>query len=271
MQSLSRGTNIGVAVGVISEFILAEQTCLDRRASLGTRHIGFHPSLLASLDFLDLEITLVGHDVDFLDAENLLRWLRCLRQQPHVDNLVGDLLLDNEFVLGIHRDLNVVAHGNPCVCRHRPAVGVGEGDLVLSSLIQTGQHLLASRAPLADRGDLLRQVLDTRATGFALGGIALVETLKVIIELGVSEFDELGERRASKVTILVVDGVDPSAVYGEQFATEQIQLTAQQNELPEDRAEGIVIDAAEVGDGLEVGFQVAQQPDHLDVAVAFGL
>ena len=78
------------------------------------------------------------------------------------------------------------------------------------------------RAPLADRGDLLCQVLDTRAARFALGGIALVETLKVIVELCVSEFDELGQRRAGEVAILVVDGRDPSAVYREQFATEQI-------------------------------------------------
>jgi hypothetical protein len=39
---------------------------------------------------------------------------------------------------------------------------------------------------LADRGDLLGQVLDPRATCLALGGIALVQTLEVIVELGVS-------------------------------------------------------------------------------------
>jgi hypothetical protein len=31
-----------------------------------------------------------------------------------------------------------------------------------------------------------------------------------------------------------------------------------------------VVDAAEIGDGLEVGLQVPQQPDHLDVAMALG-
>jgi len=33
----------------------------------------------------------------------------------------------------------------------------------------------------------------------------LVEPLKVIIELGVSEFDELGQRRAGEIAVLVVD------------------------------------------------------------------
>jgi hypothetical protein len=51
------------------------------------------------------------------------------------------------------------------------------------------QHLLASRAPLADRGDLLGQVLDPRATCFDLAGIALVQTLEAIVEFGVGKSD----------------------------------------------------------------------------------
>jgi hypothetical protein len=31
-----------------------------------------------------------------------------------------------------------------------------------------------------------------------------------------------------------------------------------------------VVDAPEVGDGLEVGLQVPQQPDHFDIAVGLG-
>jgi hypothetical protein len=35
-----------------------------------------------------------------------------LCQQPHIDNLVGDLLFDDQLALGINGDLHVVAHGN---------------------------------------------------------------------------------------------------------------------------------------------------------------
>src|SRR5215213_1691528 len=34
--------------------------------------------------------------------------------------------------------------------------------------------------------------------------------------------------------------------------------------------QGLVIDAAEIRYGLEVGLQMAEQPDHLDIAVGFG-
>src|SRR5258707_9326840 len=44
---------------------------------------------------------------------------------------------------------------------------------------------------------------------------------------------------------------------------------AQQHELAEDRAEGRMIVAAEVGNRFEV-FQMPQQPDHLDVAMGLG-
>ncbi|MEA2726823.1 MAG: hypothetical protein QOF70_1298, partial [Acetobacteraceae bacterium] len=77
------------------------------------------------LDILDLEITLVGDDVDRFDTEDLFRRLCRLRQQPssghstklrlteplaslaHVEDLVGDLLLDEQLVLHIDRDLSV--------------------------------------------------------------------------------------------------------------------------------------------------------------------
>src|SRR5271165_3078311 len=62
MKTLTRRANITVAGCVVMEFILAEQTRLDRGASLGTRHVGHDPGLLAGLDVLDLEITLVGYD-----------------------------------------------------------------------------------------------------------------------------------------------------------------------------------------------------------------
>ena len=104
----------------------------------------------------------------------------------------------------------------------------------------------------------------------ALGGIALVEPLQIVVELGVGQFDELRQRRAGEVAVLVVDRLDPGAVHRQQFAAEQVQLTAQQHELAEHRAEGVAVVAPEIGDGLEVRLQVPQQPDHLDVAMGLG-
>jgi hypothetical protein len=66
--------------------------------------------------------------------------------------------------------------------------------------------------PLPNRGDLLGQVLDPRAACCALGGVALVEALKIVLELGVSGFDELGQRPPREIAILVVDRLDPVQV-----------------------------------------------------------
>ena len=142
--------------------------------------------------------------------------------------------------------------------------------MLLSGSIQMRQHLLASRAPLADRGDLLGQVLDPRATCLALGGIALVQTLEVIVELGVGKSDELSQRCAGEVAVFVVDRLDPRAVYRDQLPAKQVQLAAEQHKLAEDWAEGASVIASEIGDGLEVGFQMSQQPDHFDVAMGLG-
>ena len=82
----------------------------------------------------------------------------------------------------------------------------------------------------------------------------MVEPAQVVVELGVGKTDELLQGRSRKVTILVVDSLDPGAVDGEQLLAEQVQLAAQQHELAEHRAEGLVIDPAEISYGLEVGF-----------------
>ena len=131
MKTLTCGTEEAVAGWVVAELILAEQARSDRRTTLRARHIRVDPGLLAGLDVLDLEITPVGDDRDPLHAENLLCRFGGLCQQTHIHNLVGDLLLDDQLVLGVDRDLHVVAHRNMRVRRHRSAVGVGERDLAL--------------------------------------------------------------------------------------------------------------------------------------------
>ena len=103
-----------------------------------------------------------------------------------------------------------------------------------------------------------------------LGGITRVEALKVVVELGIGQPDELGQRCPREIAILVVHGLDPRAIHRQQLPAEQVQLAAQQHELAEHRAKGVAVIAAEIGDGLEVRLQVTQQPDHLDIAVGLG-
>src|SRR5947209_16619796 len=99
MKTLTRWADVTVAVWFIAKLIFTEVACLDRRSALRTRHIGHDPGLLAGLDVLNLEIALVGNGFDGLDAQDFLRRFSGLRQQTHVDNLVGNLLLDDQLVL----------------------------------------------------------------------------------------------------------------------------------------------------------------------------
>src|SRR5215469_3277709 len=96
MKTLAGRANVTVAVCVVAEFILAKQARLDRGTSLWTGHVGRDPGLLAGLDVLDLEVTLVGHGIDRRDTKDILRRLRSPRQQTHVDDLVGDLLFHED-------------------------------------------------------------------------------------------------------------------------------------------------------------------------------
>jgi hypothetical protein len=150
--------------------------------------------------------------------------------------------------------------------RHRSAVGVGERNLALPRLVQFRQHVFVPLTPLANRGYLLGQVLDPRAACRTLRGVAPVEALKIVLELGVGGFDEPGQGRPREIAILVVDRLDPRAIHCEQLPAKQVQLPTQQHKFAEHVAQGISVVAPKVGDRLQVGLQVPQQPDHLDIA-----
>src|SRR5271167_5164956 len=119
--------------------------------------------------------------------------------------------------------------------------GTTPRDLALASLLQFRQHLLVPLPPLLDCSDLLGQVFDARAVLPTLGGVALVEALKIVIELGVSGFDELGKGRPREIAILVVDCLDPRAIHRQQLAAKQVQLATEQHKFTEHLAEGIAV------------------------------
>jgi hypothetical protein len=67
---------------------------------------------------------------------------------------------------------------------------------------------------------------------------------------------------------LFVDGLDARSIHSEEFAPEQIEPPAQDDELPEHGPKSGAIAAAEIGDRFEIRLQASQQPDQLDVAVS---
>ena len=78
MKALTCWAQEAVAGWVVAELIFTEQARSHRRTTLRTRHVRFDPGFLAGLDVFDLEITLVDHDRDCLDAKDFFCRLRGL-------------------------------------------------------------------------------------------------------------------------------------------------------------------------------------------------
>src|SRR3954467_2345377 len=129
---------------------------------------------------------------------------------------------------------------------------------IWSSPVSSSRSSIAwQRAAGTDRGDLLGQALPPRACGRRLCPVALVEALQIVVELGVGPLDERGQRGPREVAVLVVDRLEPRAVDRQQLAPEQVEFPAQQHQRAKDLPEGMTVVAAEVGNGLEVGLEVA--------------
>ena len=86
----------------------------------------------AGHDILGLEVALVRYDIDCRNLQHGAGRRHGLGQQPHVENLAAHLLLDDQLVLYVNRELDIVAHADPGVPCHGPAVGIGQGYLVVT-------------------------------------------------------------------------------------------------------------------------------------------
>ena len=90
------------------------------------------------------------------------------------------MLLDDQLVLGVERDLGVVAHADFRVRGHRPAVRVGQRDLALIAALQLLEHFLVARFALLQRSNLLGQVLRPTATRPILLGIGPAQAAQIV-------------------------------------------------------------------------------------------
>jgi hypothetical protein len=79
---------------------------------------------LTGLGVRGLEAAAVGDDIDGVDVQNLACRFCRLRQKPHVDDLVGHRLLDDQLVLRVDGELDVVADAGPWYAR--PWRGCGD-------------------------------------------------------------------------------------------------------------------------------------------------
>src|SRR5262249_201689 len=121
---------------------------------------------------------------------------------------------------------------------------------------ETFQHRPITVALVAQRGDFIRKVSDARPSCSALGNIAFIEALEIILEPFVGGLDEFREGGAAEIAILVFDRLDARPINRQQFAPEQIETPAQDHKLPENLFERGMVLRAKVRNRLKSGFSV---------------
>jgi hypothetical protein len=90
----------------------------------------------ACANLLAVEIAAICDGIELLRSENGLRLLRHGGELRAIRADIGDLVRDDQMVLGLDRDLHVVADdaGASAARRHRARVGIGERDLLIGAL-----------------------------------------------------------------------------------------------------------------------------------------
>ena len=141
---------------------------------------------------------------------------------------------------------------------------------VTRTMLELSQNRLVAAAFLAERCDLLGQVLGARPAACRPSATSpsssrLKKSSNRLLAARMNS-----QRRTGEVAVLVVGRLDAGSV--EPAApTIEVKPSAQQHQLAEHRFEGAAIVASEVGDRLAFGLQAAKQPDDFDVAATLAL
>src|SRR3972149_10425428 len=108
-QGLTGRAPVAVLLPVIAEVFFGEQPALAVGGGVGFGDVGIDVFLKAGLHFLPIVVAHVGDHIHLVDAQGLLGALGHAAQQPEVGDIVGDVVVDDQFVLGVDAELNVEA------------------------------------------------------------------------------------------------------------------------------------------------------------------
>lgn len=215
--------------------------------------VGGDVFLKAGLHFLPIVVTLVGDHIHLVDPQGSLGPPRHAAQKAKVGDVGSHLVIDDQFVLAVDAELHVVAddRGFPTPDRHGTAIRVRQGDLRLPALLHLFLELSQLGLPPLHGLDLLPQLVGVRLVWQILFPfIRLVQLLQVLVDLLLQLLHLPLELALGEVTPLGVLGFELAAVNGHQLSPKQIELAAEEDELPTDATNCSAVVPAEVGDGL---------------------
>ena len=276
-QLLSCGAPVVILLGVVTEIIFGEEPALAAGGSLRFGDERRDARIQAGFDFHAVVVAHVCQDFEFVHTEQLLYPLGHVAEEIPVGDGVGDFVIGDQLVLLVDADLHValcqdgIAHVRPAASAdgHHAAVGVGEGDLGFSALVELLFQLLGFFPHALHFFDFLLQFFGGELFLIGFFCIGFVHLVQIAIDVLVQLADGVFELLLGEVAIAAVDCFELAAVDGDQVAAEEIEFAAEEGEFLADPTDGLPIVPAEIGDGFEVGCELLDEPHDFDVAVGF--
>src|SRR5690554_3847537 len=186
---------------------------------------------------------------------------------------VGHRIGDDDMMLGVNGRLDVVANDAAMIAAgcHGAGIRIGERYLLIGSRLQLPANRIEFPEPTAQRGQSLPQVLNARRRRAGLRIVGFFELGKIagdaLFDMGLP-----ARKLALGVVLLVrVHGPKPRTVNGNHAPANQAKRAANGNKALACDLDRAAIVAAEVGNGLEVRHQLADQPHQLDIAACLTL
>ena len=121
------------------------------------------------------------------------------------------------------------------------------------------------------RFDFRREVGGGFRAAAGILGVRFVHFLQVALKALVSLLEPVVEPRPREIALAAVYRLDAGAVDSQEFTSVQAEFAAQRYKAPEHLAKRPAVVAPEIRDGLEVGPEATQKPDHLEVSVGLHL
>lgn len=146
---------------------------------------------------------------------------------------VGHLMSHDQVVLGLDRDLDVVAHQARALAvrGHRPAIRIGQRDLLVGRGVDIDLQRLEVGHLFAQLGDLLPQPLRLRLGKLALLAVGRLQRRQIARDAGLHLLHASLDRGAGEVLVARVHRLEPAAVDRRHRMREQSHLPAQQERL----------------------------------------
>jgi hypothetical protein len=219
-----------------------------------------------------VEVAAIGDGIERLRLQNSFRLFCNARKLCPIRAAVRHLVRHDQMMLGIDRDLHIVAHHTraAAACRHRATVGICERDL----LVGRGEHLFLVSLKLPHFVFQLRKLLfEPRRLRY--------KRLRWLLPVGRVKLAQISRHallklrtpplhlRAREVLVVVVDCLELAAVDGDARRGEKTHLAAELDKARAHLAKGATIVLAKIGNRLVVRDQPTQQPHDFDVAARF--